>query len=50
MVAPAAETVWYREWWLLVGAGFTLVMALVLYVVVTRPIVKALRQQRRWHG
>ena len=45
-VAPEDHTAWYREYWIRVaivaGAGFLLGLGLLLYLVVTRPIIKAL--------
>lgn len=46
-IAPEDSTAWYRKYWenelirlgLLLGAGFLVALAGVLYFVVTRPIV-----------
>lgn len=49
-IAPADQTSWYRAYWLKVGlglgAGFLVLLALLLYAVVTHPIVSALERLR----
>jgi hypothetical protein len=48
-IAPESETAWYRSYWqkelvrlgVVLGLGFLLALAGVLYLVVTRPIISA---------
>lgn len=49
-VAPADQTAWYRAYWLKVGIGlglgFSVLLVVVLWLVVTRPIVAAIEGLR----
>lgn len=53
-IAPEDTTSWYRAYWhselvrlgLGLGVAFLIALALVLYVVVTHPLVEAIRGSR----